>query len=276
MTTDMVYESEQTLQDKQDELRAAKEAIAGPVPLIEDAPDPVLVLPRGLFRSGVWEREALVRELTGVDEEALAKAKTPLAYFNTVLALGTVSIGTFDLSGHTLAERQFFLNELLLGEREQLFLKVVQVSFGNERVVNFTCQSCNVGQEVTLLIDTDFPPAKVENVDQSIFTHTTSKDDVVTYRAATGADTEEILTKRGLTLAEQNTVMLSRCITKLNDGLIVDSMAYARSLSMRDRQKLLELLVERQPTIELNITTTCASCGASQTLGMGWGDFFRS
>ena len=82
--------------------------------------------------------------------------------------------------------------------------------------------------------------------------------------------------KKGLNVAEQNTMMLSRCITKRNGELIPDPMGFARSLSMRDRQKLLELLVARQPQIDLNVTTTCAACGAQQTLGMGWGDFFRS
>ena len=98
MTTDVTFASEQAVQDKQQEIRAAKEAIAGPVPLIEDAPDPVLGLPRGLFHSGVWEREVRCRELTGVDEEAARQDRPrPYAYFNTVLALGVVSIGTFDL-----------------------------------------------------------------------------------------------------------------------------------------------------------------------------------
>jgi hypothetical protein len=271
-----VFASEQAVQDKQQTLREAKEAIAGPVPLIDDAPDPVIKLPRGLFHSGIWEREAVCRELTGVDEEALAKATTPYQYFNTVLALGVTSIGSFDLSKHSVPERQYFLNDLLIGEREQIFLKVVQVSFGNSRDIGFTCQSCGVAQEVHLLLDTDFPPTKVENVDATTLEWTTSKGEVLTYRAALGSDQEEVMDKKGLSVAEQNTLMISRCVTKRNGDLVTDPMGFARSLSMRDRQKFLELLVERQPQIDLNVTTTCASCGASQTLGMGWGDFFRS
>ena len=82
--------------------------------------------------------------------------------------------------------------------------------------------------------------------------------------------------KKGLSAAEQNTLMLSRCITRVNGEILPDPTAFARNLSMRDRQKLLELLVERQPQVDLNISTTCASCGAQQSLGMGWADFFRS
>jgi hypothetical protein len=275
VTTD-VFASEQAVQDKQQELRAAKEAIAGPVPLIEDAPDPVLTLPRGLFHSGIWEREVRCRELTGIDEETLAKTTSAYAYFNTVLALGVTSIGTFDLTAHSIPERQFFLNDLLIGEREQVFLKIVQVSFGNKREIGFTCQSCGEPQDVTLLLDTDFPPSKVEDVDGTTFEYVTSKGDVLVYRAALGSDQEEVMDKKGLNVAEQNTLMLERCITKCNGELIPDPHGFARALSMRDRQRILELLVERQPQINLNITTTCAACSVQQVLSMGWGDFFRS
>jgi hypothetical protein len=275
VTTD-VFPAEQALQDKQADLRAAKEAIAGPVPLIEDAPDPTVVLPRGLFHSGIWEREVRCRELTGIDEEALARAKTPYEYFNTVLALGAVSLGSFDLTPLSVPERQYYLNELLIGEREQVFLKIVQVSFGNKREINFKCQSCGTDQDVTLLLDNDFPPQEVENVEATTLDHTTSQGDVITYKAALGADQEAVMDKKGLTVAQQNTLMLSRCITKRNGELIPDPHGYALGLPMRDRQKILELIVARQPQIDLNITTTCVACSASQTLGMGWGDFFRS
>jgi hypothetical protein len=270
------FVSEQAVQDKQEELKQAKDKIAGPVPLIQDAPDPRIDLPRGLFHSGVWEREVLVRELTGADEEQLAKAKDGLGYFNTVLNTGVVSIGALDFTELSLSEREFYLNDLLIGEREQLFLKVVQVSFGNQHVLNFTCTACSEEQETTLLLDTDFPPAEVEDIQATVLEHTTSKGDKVSYRAALGSDQTAVLERRGSTVSEQNTLMLSRCITKVNGEMVVDPVGYARSLSIRDRQKLLELLVARQPAVDLNIKTVCAACGADQILGMGWMDFFRS
>ena len=145
------------------------------------------------------------------------------------------------------------------------------MSFGNKREINFTCQSCGEAQDVTLLLDTDFPPAEVEDVEATVLEHTTSKGDVLTYRGALGADQEEVMDKKGLSVAEQNTLMLSRCITKRNGELIPDPQGYARILPIRDRQKLLELLVARQPQIDLNITTTCAACGASADAGPGMG-----
>lgn len=275
MPTDVSFASEQATQDKQEKLRQAKEVIAGPVPLITDAPDPVIVLPRGLFHSGVWEKEATVRELTGKDEEQLAKAKDGLGYFNVVLSTGVESIGALDLTALSVPEREFYLSDLLIGEREQLFLKVVQVSFGNEHVVNFTCTSCREPQEATLLLDTDFPPKKVDNVEATVLDFTTSKGDHISYRPALGSDQTAVLERRGSTIPEQNTLMLSRCITKVNGEMVVDPLNYARSMLMRDRLKLLDLLVDRQPAIDLTAKTICAACGGDQTIGMGWMDFFR-
>ena len=154
--------SEEELQDKQQSLAAAKQAIAGPTPLIEEAPDTALVLPRGLFVSGTFKRQAVVRELTGADEEQLAKAKDGADLFDQVIALGTTSIDDFDLSSMPVVERQTWLRMLLIGEREQLFLAISKVTFGETRTINFTCSMCNERQETDLLLSEDFKPAEID------------------------------------------------------------------------------------------------------------------
>ena len=263
-------------QDKQAEIRAAKEAIAGPVPLIGDAPDIQLVLPRGMFQQGQWQREVEVRELTGIDEEALAKATDQLAFFSTVIAFGTVSIGNIDLSGTPVAERKFFLGELLLGEREQIFMKVIQTTFGNKKVIPFACSLCEEKQEMEMLLDQDFPPKEVADIEQLTFSYTTKNGDVLDVRPAVGADQEEALSRKGASLAEQNTIMLSRCITKRNGDLIVDPVNFARKLGMKDRYAVLEAMIERQPSVQLDVTTACAACGGEQKIALSWGDIFRA
>jgi hypothetical protein len=172
-------------------------------------------------------------------------------------------------------ERRYLLGTLLLGEREQLFLKVVQASFGDEKMVTFTCSVCQAEQDMTLILSEDFKPKEIEDPDLTVIPFTTSKGDVLELRPAIGEDQEEILGKQGTNQAVQNTIMLSRCITKRDGGLIPDPLAYARSLGMRDRSSLLELLVARQPTVDLEVKTTCASCGTERTVALGWGDFFR-
>jgi len=262
--------------DKQREIRAAKEAIAGPIPLIGDAPTSKLVLPRGMFQQGTWQREVEVRELTGIDEETLVKTPDQLAFFSSVVALGTVSIGNVDLSGTPVAERKFFLGELLLGEREMIFMRIIQATFGDEKVVPFTCTLCGVGQEMAMLLSQDFPPKEVIDIEQTTFTYTLRNGDVVEVRPAVGADQEEALSRKGISTAEQNTIMLSRCITKRNGDLIVDPIAFARKLGMKDRYAVLEAMVARQPSVQLDVTTTCSACGGEQKIALTWGDLFRT
>lgn len=269
-----LFGSEQQHMDKQQEIRAAKEAMAGPVPLIADAQSPTVKLTRGLFQRGTWQQEAEVRELTGTDEEALAKTADQLAFFSSVIAHGVTRIGEVDFTSVPVAERKFYLGELLIGEREQLFMKVVQVSFGNEKVIPFTCTLCQVEQEFALLLDQDFKPKVVEDNDAHL-QYTTRQGDTLDVRSAVGADQEEALGRKGSSVAEQNTVLLSRCITKRNGELIPDPLGYARALGIKDRLSLLDKLVERQPSISLELKTTCVSCGGEQRIGLTWGDLFR-
>lgn len=248
---------------------------AGPVPLLGEAPDALLLLPRGMYVNGGWQRSVLVRELTGVDEEALAKVPDQLAFYDTVIALGTESVGELDLASLPLSERKQYLNQLLLGERDMLFMKVAQTSFGNEKNIDFNCSRCETKNTVTLLLDQDFPPKQVDDIHTILHTFTTSKGDVVEYQAATGADQEEALSRKGVSLAEQNTIILAKCMTKLNDKMIVDPLKFARNMGIRDRQTLLDKLIALQPVIDLSLTTRCVGCGGDQTLNLGWGDIFR-
>lgn len=270
-----VVTSEEMFRDRANELRLAKEKIVGPVPLLAEAPENTFTLPRGLFDGGTWHTEVEIRELTGADEEMLAKAKDPVAFFSQVIASGVTRVGTLDFTDMPMVERKGRLGELLIGEREQLYIKIAAVSFGNEKIIGFTCTNCGETQEVTLLLDNDFQPREVENISQTLFTYTTAKGDELEYRPALGNDQDEVLSRKGISTAEQNTLLLSTCIAKRNGELLLNPIEYARSLGMRDRQKLMVLLMERQPSVSLDLTTHCATCDASQSIGLGWGDIFR-
>jgi hypothetical protein len=274
--TDLMSE-QRTRSNTPEDIRAAKEAMAGPVPLIADSPDTTFKLPRGLFYQGQWHKDVVIRELTGVDEETLAKFnQDAMSFFSTVIALGVESIGELDLSSLPMAERKGYLGQLLLGERDMLFVQVARAAFGDKKEITYACTLCEIEQTMDLVMSEDFKVTEVMDVETLTHSFTTSKGDVLEYRPATGADQEEALSKKGQSLAEQNTVMLSLCITKRNGDLIVDPLHYARNLSMKDRSALLQALVERQPTVNLVLQTQCISCGGDQTIGLGWGDIFRT
>ena len=258
----------------QDLVRARQET-AGPVPLIQKSMDPVITLPRGLMYNGTWHTQVTVRELTGVDEEVLARVKTVQDMFDNVIALGVVRVGTLEMSAMTLPERQGLMQGLLLGEREQLYLAVVQATYGDDKVLKYTCPSCEEEQDLTVTLSEDFKPRQVEDVERTEFHHTTSKGTDVAYRPAIGSDQIEALGRKGASPAEQNTIILSRCIKSVDGQVVVNPIEYARALPMRDRTALLDLLIERQPTVDLSVTINCAVCREEQTISLGWGDLFR-
>jgi hypothetical protein len=258
------------------DLRAAKEAIAGPVPLIAEAPDCSFVLPRGLLIRGAYKTDVVVRELNGLDEETLARQRDVIDYFDTVIALGVAQVGDFDLLSLPLAERAAHMRSLLIGERDQLFVAVVKATFGDNKTVGFTCPTCEEKQEADLILSEDFKPREVAaDALTGIRTHTTTKGDEIEYRLATGEDQRETLTRKGATTADQNTTLLSRCIVRVNGGILPDPLNYVRKLGIKDRQELLSGLIESQPTINLTLTTRCAVCGAEVPLALSWGDLFR-
>lgn len=263
-------------QKKSQQLAAAKAAIAGSTPLIPDAPNCIVNLPRGLYQGGSWKTEAEVRELNGADEEALARAKESVDFFDLVLAHGVVRVDNINLSGMAVPDRQAALRELLVGERSQLLLAILTVTYGNEKILNLTCPHCEMEQEATLLLKEDFKPKAVEDVHASTFHYTSAKGDDIEYRLVTGADQLEALKRKGATTAEQNTLILSRCITKVNGALVVSPTEFARNLGMKDRTAMLTEMVSKQPDIDLSVQMGCLGCGGDIILALGWGDLFRA
>lgn len=264
--------------DKERQLQAAKERIAGGVPLIEDPPSCIVMLQRGLLRGQEWQQEAEVRELNGADEEALSRVRDMVNFFDLVMAHGTVRIGDEDLSVRPISERQIILGELLLGERSQLLLAVIRVTYGDNKTLNVTCPNpdCKAEQEVDLILSEDFKIKPMEDPHKLTYSFATAKGDAIEYRLATGADQVAALSKKGATQSEQNSILLSRVITSVNNGLLPDPLGYARAMLMRDRTVLLEKLMDQQPKLDLTLKVPCVGCGGEQVLSLGWTDLFRS
>jgi hypothetical protein len=272
--TDVLNTSIGQPKDLESQLHAAKEAMVGPVPLIEASPDTHVDLPRGLtYQNKVFKR-AEVRELTGVDEEALSKCKKIEDTFDTVLTRGVVRIGDLALEDLPMAERQNYLRSLLIGERDLLALEVAKATYGDVRLFPYTCTRCEYKQDLKLSITEDIKLKEGEDVTARSYEFATSRGTKLAYRLPVGSDQMEVLS-RDLSVAEQNTLILANCIQNIEGDVVVDPMNFARSLSMRDRQALLAEMVGRQPTLTWDITFPCLSCGEEQQVSLGWPDFFR-
>jgi hypothetical protein len=273
--TDVLPTSAGQQNDLQADLAKAKKEIAGPVPLIQDAADSFLTLPRGLHHNGAWQRSVEVRELTGMDEEALAKVRDVTDFYDTVLALSVTRIGDLDLGSLPLIERQGHLQNLLIGERDQIFVAAVKATYGDRKTLRYTCPSCNEEQDLILTLSQDFRPKEVGDITATTYQFTTSKGVEIQYRLATGSDQLEVMRRKGASPAEQNSIMLSRCLVNAGGQLVVDPLNYARSLSMRDRGRFLGELFNHQPSIDLTVTVPCVACREEQAVSLGWGDLFR-
>lgn len=260
---------------KEVQLQDAQKVIAGSVPLMPEAPDTVVYLPRGLYIGGKWETVVQVRELTGGDEESLARFKNPEDFFSAVVSYGTERIGDQDLTELKFAERQALLADLLIGEREILFLNIARVTYGDEKIITHQCPACGVSMDTSVILSEDIKCREMEDPHVVSRTMTTSKGHVLTYRLATGADQKVVLSKKGASTAEQNTLMISECVYQVDGKPVVDPLSMARGLSMGDRMRLLDKLVSTQPNPDLNLTTNCVSCSSEMVVPLSWGDIFR-
>lgn len=257
------------------DLDRARQMTVGDTPTIQESTEPYVELPRGLHYAGSWQKRAMVRELTGVDEEAISRVKEITDIYDTVLALGTVRVGEVELATLPLSERQGYLGQLLLGERDLLFIGIVRAAYGDHKKLMYRCQNCNEQQQLTVVLSEDFPMEVVPDVERTEFDYTTVKGERVMYRPAVGADQMEALKRKNATLAEQNTIILSRCIKEVDGKLVLDPMSYARNLGLRDRNSLLAELVGRQPTVNMTVVVDCVACREEQTIPLGWADLFQ-
>jgi hypothetical protein len=256
--------------DLEDEA-SVKHALAGDLPLIADPPDPTVVLPRGYKSQTVAE----VRELTGSDEERLARLKNQSEdeAINTLVSLALVRIGDIDLSEEPLSGRRRILNSLLLGERSLLFLSIIKATFGEEKELAFTCSFCDTENGVTLLLSEDFPikfPNDNENLKPS-YTFYTRKGQEVEWRLPVVADASGM--EKIKTVPERSSKMLAEVVKTVDGKELLDPEIWVRNMGMADRQKFVEAIDAVQPYVDTIVKTECAACGKEQQIPLSWGDF---
>lgn len=260
---------------REQSLRDAKQMIAGSTPLMGAIPDSRVVLARGLHQNGIWETEAIVRELTGQDEENLSRFTETDSFLDAVIVYGTERVGSIHLTDKDFSDRQGLLRGLLVGERSQLFLAICRVSFGDVKTLSYTCGTCNQESDVDITLSTDIKIPEMKNPQQSTYEYLTTKGESIEFTLVTGWEQYEVA-QRKLGMAEQNTLLLSKLITSVGNQPVVDPLSYARNLSMRDRRAMIEELIAHQPNPDTELKVQCANCEATIDLSLTWELVFRS
>lgn len=249
---------------------SANTAIAGEAPIINNPPNNTVHLIRGAFNdaTGDWETVAEVRELTGDDEEALAaiSAKEDLSYteyLSHLLSRAVVKVGSRNVDTNPNV-----LDDLLIGDRDLLFLGVVKSTYGRTREVQMTCGNCGESNDVSIDLENDF---KIDGSTTDLTKPISVKlkdDSVVSFNYPTAGDSR-YASKKGKTGAEQNTYIIARCL--VSSMLRDEREAWAKKLGIADRKKVIKALTAVQPGPQMGeVKTQCAHCDQELYVVLDW------
>ena len=233
--------------------------------------DTIFELPAGyLDRSTeVLIREVEVRELTGNDEEALSKIKNEGRQLAAILERATVRIGEEKATPR-------LLDELLVGDRDAILLGIRRATFGDDLELAVTCPHCQERQDIVLNLTQDVPVKKHEDADER-FLRVEGKRGSVLVELPTGRTQKKLLSASdsGKTVAELNTILLTDCVTEIENELIPGEHAVKR-MSLGDRATVIDAIVKAAPGPQLNeVSRTCVACSKEIELPLSLSDLFR-
>jgi hypothetical protein len=244
----------------------------GAEPTLKAPPQDHCELPFGVRLPDLMEvaQDAQVRELTGADEEALARvAGNPLRYYDTILNLGTVAVGG------EKADRNL-LRSLPMADRDTLLLAVRRATFGDQIAIErLACPHCGQLSDVTVHLD-EIPMRRPQDPVVRTF-EVALREGRAVLRQPDGAD-QMVFADKDLSVAETNTLLLSRVITALTrDGKTRSgSLALAKELGMSDRRTLLAAISENTYGPQYGeVSMTHEACGGEVPIPLTPGDLFR-
>lgn len=249
-----------------------------------DGPDIVpnfYELPCGLaLPDGTVLNTVVVRELTGADEEELARAtksKNYAHYLNTLLECGVVKLGEDKPSPK-------LLKDLTAGDRDFLVIAIRRATYGDTLdYEKLPCMLCGEEADINIHLGDDIESVKLDPA-KTTFTIGLSNNRSATCRVPNGHDQEELgklPPPPQTTIPEYNSMLIKQCVIELTDLATgrARSMAVqpgmARELSARDRKKIVDKLNTCQPGPKYNdVKYTCPSCDQEVTLSVNVGALF--
>ena len=249
----------------------AKKAMEEPeVQIKTKAPsEPEVKLPGGLIeKGGDILKTAEVKELTGADEEAIARAGSVSKSASVLLQRGLVKLGSREATREDL-------DDLLSGDRDAILLGIRRVTFGDSLKVDAKCPNCSTDQSCIIDLVDDVPVKTLEDPvrDRTWIVETNSGP--VAVGLPTGTVQKKLIENSDKTSAEMNTILLSGCIFSVNDRPS-SGASTALALGISDRQKIVDSIIERNPGPRLGeVKKACQACGEDIALPLSLLDLFR-
>jgi hypothetical protein len=248
------------------------EAVHEEPPEVGEAAPTTVSLLRGVIdpESGEWQQIAIVREMTGEDEEELARLSnlkdlSYSEYTSALLRRAVVSIGTQTINHHPDT-----LDNLIIGDRDLLFLGVVKATYGNIREFSVNCGACNKINDVSVNLDDDFPvtSSKSSITEPRVVTFKDGTEVKVKY--LTGKDAQ-IIAEASDNPAEQNTAIVVRAVVWDDDRSESIKIQWSKGLSLADRKLVIDTVLDDQPgpTLE-EVEAPCGHCDEKITMLLDW------
>ena len=210
-----------------------------------------------------------IREITGADEEAIAKAdiRTNVGKVVTTLLTGCVTrVGSLERDSLSPSKWEAIFREMYLGDRDFILLKISEVTNGPEMSFNSRCPSCR--KELTIEFNIDelvVEPLKGDpesipfELPRGFFDDSGDRIKNGIMRLPNGFDQEQLDPVARKNPGTANTMLITRCVKELGD--IKLSSATFRALGSKDREYLVKTLAENSFGPKFTIDAICDSCG---------------
>lgn len=218
--------------------------------------------------TGITHTDFEIEEMNGETEEAISNPNIRAngsKVVSTVLEKCVTRIGSILRSSVSRTDWKNIISDLYVGDQDYMMLKIRETSVGNEIEANHKCPNCEADLK-TFVKTSELNIKPFGGITQIPFELPKGYRDSkgVVYkkghiRLVKGFDREILdpLARKNLGLS--NTILLTRVVTI--DGVQGQTDAVFRSLSLKDREYLLNLLADNMFGVELETEVSCTSCG---------------
>jgi hypothetical protein len=232
-------------------------------------PGGAVTLHTGLPRNGGTARDAVVREMNGFDEEAVAKIAVSNGGNLTKIIDTIVQRCTESVGGEALGSADFA--NMTLGDRDELYLGIIEATFGDSKTFTIECKSCSEPNDIVFSLRDDI---KRRSDPSPTFDRPVAlpSGKIAVLHPVRVCDGEKVFDGSDRTAAEQNTLLLAQCVVSV-DGIPVQSLLIMQALGVKDRRALVQAIEDAQagPTFGEH-EVPCAHCSEPLRFTVSGGD----
>jgi hypothetical protein len=236
---------------------------AGTPPEIEPPRDGPVTLPGGLSNFGDVTRDAVVRELTGADEEEIVRTAGRGTLTQVVEAILKAGVERIGKDAPTASD----LKALYVGDRDFLLMEISAATYGeNVDFDEYDCPNCGRKVSFAVRIHEDIPITTLKDSDERQFEVKLRGGRTAVVRYPTGEDQDVI--KPEMNMSEATSAVLDQIIVSI-DGTPIEPGA-GRSLGIGDRRKIQDEVAKRAPGPRYNeISFRHEDCDTDVTVPFG-------